>query len=128
MVLVVAAVVLRQGKVLICRRPLGKHHGGLWEFPGGKVEAGESNTTALSRELDEELGITSAVVDPVPIGKVTEGELCLHFHIVDLDGEPEAKEHSDIAWVETSDLLRLELAPIDRRFAESCFWEGALHE
>ena len=55
--LVVAAVVRRGDTVLLCRRPLEKRHGGLWEFPGGKVQPGETATQALERELDEELGL-----------------------------------------------------------------------
>ena len=54
---VAAAIFNKQGDLLIAQRPLDKHMGGLWEFPGGKVEAGEAVTDALCRELDEELGI-----------------------------------------------------------------------
>ena len=56
--IVAAAIFSKQGDLLITQRPLDKHHmGGLWEFPGGEVEAGEAVTDALCRELDEELGI-----------------------------------------------------------------------
>ena len=54
---VAAAIFNKQGDLLIAQRPLDQHMGGLWEFPGGKVEAGEAVTDALCRELDEELGI-----------------------------------------------------------------------
>ena len=54
---VAAAIFNKQGDLLIAQRPLDKHMGGLWEFPGGKMEAGEAFTDALCRELDEELGI-----------------------------------------------------------------------
>ncbi|MEL0028069.1 MAG: 8-oxo-dGTP diphosphatase MutT, partial [Perlucidibaca sp.] len=58
-ILVVAAVIRgRDGRILLARRPEGVHQGGLWEFPGGKVEAGEAESDALVRELQEELGIT----------------------------------------------------------------------
>src|SRR5688572_7033833 len=55
---VLAAVVHRNGKYLICQRPLNKRHGGLWEFPGGKIESGETNLDAAQRELQEELSVS----------------------------------------------------------------------
>jgi len=63
----VAAAVIRavDGRVLIAKRPLDKHQGGLWEFHGGKVEAGESVEAALARELAEELGITVTAAQPM---------------------------------------------------------------
>lgn len=63
---VVAAVIRdRDGRVLLAQRPLHKHQGGLWEFPGGKVEAGETEAQALSRELTEELGLTPTALEPL---------------------------------------------------------------
>src|SRR5690242_21147044 len=55
---VLAAVVLRYGRYLVCRRPAHKRHGGLWEFPGGKLEPGESLLDAANRELTEELNVS----------------------------------------------------------------------
>ena len=57
MIVVAAGLVVRDGRVLISRRPEGRHQGGKWEFPGGKLEVGESPEEALVRELREELGI-----------------------------------------------------------------------
>src|SRR5690606_37599200 len=54
---VLAGVIERRGELLLCQRPLHKRHGGLWEFPGGKVEPGEEDLDALRRELAEELGV-----------------------------------------------------------------------
>jgi 8-oxo-dGTP diphosphatase len=65
MTTVVAAVIGRDGQVLIGQRPAGKQHGLKWEFPGGKVEPGESPEGALRRELDEELGIQAAIGDRI---------------------------------------------------------------
>jgi len=62
---VVAAVIERDGQVLIGQRPAGKRHSLKWEFPGGKVEPGESPEGALRRELDEELGIQAAIGDRI---------------------------------------------------------------
>lgn len=64
-ILVVAAVIRRDGRILIAQRPRDKHMGGLWEFPGGKVEAGEPVQHALVRELEEELGITPTGFRPL---------------------------------------------------------------
>jgi len=64
LVLVVAAVVVRGGRVLLSRRPPGKHLAGLWEFPGGKVEDGETPEAALVREVREELGIEIDALRP----------------------------------------------------------------
>ena len=63
---VVAAVVERRGKYLVCRRPAHKRHADKWEFPGGKVHAGESDSDAIRRELDEELAVDArATADPL---------------------------------------------------------------
>ena len=63
--LVVAAALCQGGKVLISQRPAGKRDSGLWEFPGGKVEPGETPLEALSRELKEELGVVIGDADPI---------------------------------------------------------------
>jgi 8-oxo-dGTP pyrophosphatase MutT (NUDIX family) len=69
--LVVAGALVRgegaEARLLLQQRPLGKHHGGLWEFPGGKVEPGETPAEALARELAEELGIAVDPADCVPL-------------------------------------------------------------
>jgi 8-oxo-dGTP diphosphatase len=62
---VVAAVIKRDGRVLICQRKTGRRHGGKWEFPGGKVEPGEDLKSALKRELLEELGISAVIGDRI---------------------------------------------------------------
>src|SRR5688500_16930335 len=62
---VLAAVIGRNGRWLICERPLTKRHGGLWEFPGGKLEVGESLADAARREVAEELGVTAIHIGSV---------------------------------------------------------------
>lgn len=76
---VVAACIAERGKVLVQQRPAHKARGGLWEFPGGKVDAGETDAAALTREIDEELGIAIAVHDL--IGEATQdfGDLTVHL-------------------------------------------------
>ena len=73
---VVAAVIRKQDKFLLALRPPHKHHGNLWEFPGGKVAVGETNSAAISRELKEELGLSVSSVEAV-LGQVDEGELSI---------------------------------------------------
>jgi 8-oxo-dGTP diphosphatase len=112
---VVAAVIERAGRILIARRHAGSHLGGLWEFPGGKRQPGETPEAALVREVREELDV-----------KVTVGELLddvewtypekmvrLLFFRCALDGEPRAAEGQEIAWVAPADLDRYEFPPAD---------------
>lgn len=112
---VVAAVIRRDGRLLLCRRPPEKRHGGEWEFPGGKVLADESILSAAQRELSEELGVSvrgvksSATVGiPDPDSRYT-----VEFVPVQVEGEPEPREHTELAWVREQDLLDYDLAPPD---------------
>ena len=90
------------GSVLLARRPAHLHQGGLWEFPGGKLEPGESEAVALARELAEELGIV--VLDAVPLIRVThrypECRVRLAaWEVLRWDGEPAPREGQPLAWV-----------------------------
>lgn len=105
----VAAGVIRSGDghVLIARRPLNKHQGGLWEFPGGKVEAGETAEAALTRELEEELGI--AVTASRPLIQVSHDYpdkrvLLDVWEVLAFSGEPHGAEGQPLAWVDPEDL------------------------
>ena len=83
MIAVVAGVVRREGRVLLCQRPEGKRFGLLWEFPGGKVEAGETPEAALERELREELDVetrTGRVLDALRLDARGGGDLLLLFY------------------------------------------------
>jgi 8-oxo-dGTP diphosphatase len=86
-------------------------NGGLWEFPGGKVEAGEDDRSALARELLEELG-TRAVVECC-MGAAEDGRIRLHCYKARLLGEPVALEHDRIAWFPVQDLPALPMPPAD---------------
>jgi mutator protein MutT len=117
---VVAAVVAdATGRLLVCQRPAHKRHGGLWEFPGGKIEKGETDLHAARRELSEELGVTVTVVGQ-PLLKVHDpgSPFVIEFMSVQIEGQPTPLEHSELRWVEVSDLLALPLAPSDRAFAQ----------
>ena len=105
---VVAAVIRRSnGEVLIARRPTSAQHGGLWEFPGGKVEAGESAYEALARELAEELGIEVRAAHPlirVP-HDYPQGPVLLDvWEVKAFDGVAHGREGQPLAWVASSEL------------------------
>ncbi|MCC6932153.1 MAG: (deoxy)nucleoside triphosphate pyrophosphohydrolase [Deltaproteobacteria bacterium] len=117
MMKVTAAILERNGKVLICRRPQNKTLGGLWEFPGGKIEAEESPKDCLKRELQEELGIEQADI----------GEYLGTYHYHGLNNQIELyayrvpyphgqialHEHEDAKWIKINDHIEFEFAPID---------------
>ena len=122
-VTVVAAVVRRNGKVLVCRRPKGKRHAGLWEFPGGKVRTDESVEQAVKRELAEELRLTVDSVGETLFSAQDPGSpFVILFMETTVSGEPEPLEHDEVRWVRPDALSGLPLAPADRRFAESCLF------
>ena len=105
----VAAAVIRgtDGKILIARRADTQHQGGLWEFPGGKVEAGESVEAALGRELQEELGIV--VKAARPLIKVQHDYPDKHvlldvWEVSEFTGEPHGAEGQPLAWVSQREL------------------------
>jgi mutator protein MutT len=115
---VVAAVIERGEAVLICRRPEGKNHGGLWGFPGGKMAPGESVAEAVARELNEELNVQTESVTDVLFSVTDElSGYQIHFVPATISGEPTALEHSAIAWCDRKDLSNYALAPSDREFA-----------
>ncbi len=107
---VAAAVIRRDGRVLLSRRPVAAHQGGKWEFPGGKLEAGESAAEALGRELDEELGIRPTRYRPlitVP-HDYPDKSVVLHVFLVEaFSGTPAGREGQAIRWVDREDLNAL---------------------
>lgn len=114
---VAAAIIIKKGQYLIARRRGGTHLGGLWEFPGGKRESGESLEDCLRRELSEELGIE--VTPPRPFTVVQhdypEKSVELHFFFCSvLKGVPRALGCDDVCWVLPEDLLTYEFPEADR--------------
>lgn len=100
--------------VLCAQRPAGGPLGGRWEFPGGKVEPGESRRQALRREIREELRCEVEVGTQVESTPDDRSSLTLTtFYCTILDGEPEATEHAELRWVPRTELGRLEWAPAD---------------
>jgi 8-oxo-dGTP diphosphatase len=119
LVRVLAAVIERNERYLICKRPDHKRHGGLWEFPGGKIEMGESDHDAASRELREELGVTVTAVSEAVFKRQDEGSVFLiEFIPVEIVGEPQEIEHTAHCWVRAEDLFSYNLAPSDRIFVQ----------
>lgn len=100
----VAAAVIEdtQGRIFIAKRPDDKHQGGLWEFPGGKVEDGETAEQALVRELEEEIGIGVTNCKPliqVPYHYPDKSVLLDVFHVTGFEGEAWGKERQEVTWV-----------------------------
>jgi mutator protein MutT len=115
---VMAAVITRDDQFLLCQRPAHKRHGGLWEFPGGKVEPGETQLSAVQRELHEELGVDVTAVGDVEFSIADPGsEFVIQFLRVTIVGEPRCLEHASLAWVSPAELLGAPLAPSDRHYA-----------
>lgn len=128
MVVVAAGIVRRAGRIMLCQRKPGKANGLKWEFPGGKLEPGESPEAALERELREELGVqtrTGRIFDAVH--RVENGRelLILFFFSELLSGEPRTLDCADIAWAAATELTRFDLAPADARVAALLQAEGA---
>lgn len=115
---VVAAVVERGGRLLLCRRPAGKRHAGLWEFPGGKLLPGEPVADAVRRELAEELAVEVLAVGERLLAVPDPGSLFIvEFYPVRIAGRPKALEHEELGWFRPDELAGLDLAPSDRAFA-----------
>jgi 8-oxo-dGTP diphosphatase len=118
---VAVALIDVRGRVLIAQRPFDKEHGGLWEFPGGKIEPGESPEAALIRELREELGVTVAAehLEPLTFSSADRGTrhlLLLLYRCTAWQGEARALDAAAIRWVEPEALADFDMPPADRPF------------
>lgn len=125
---VTAAVITKAGQVLIARRPSNGLLGGMWEFPGGKVEQGETLAAGLQREILEELGISVAVGNPFGIYQhgYTHFKVTLHaFCCSLLDGEPQALHASEIRWVSPGELAGFPMGKIDRQISRRLTQAGS---
>ncbi len=116
--LVVAALILRDSKVLICQRRPDQAMGLKWEFPGGKVEAGESAEQALRRELEEELGITAEIGKRIVHIRHTYrsgSAIDLQFFLVStFEGELTNRIFNDLRWSPLDELTRYDFLTADR--------------
>ena len=116
---VAAALIDADGRVLVAQRPAGKHLAGQWEFPGGKIEPGETPETALVRELAEELGIDTAASCLAPAGFASHAYP--DFHLVLLlfacrkwRGKARGRDGQQVAWHRPNALFALDMPPADR--------------
>jgi 8-oxo-dGTP diphosphatase len=116
------------GRWLMHRRPLDKHHGGLWEFPGGKVEAHEMPCETLQRELSEELGIRCDLTACAPAAfaesTAADGHVALVillYTVARWEGEPRALEGGNKGWFTPREVLALAMPPLDIRLAAQLF-------
>jgi 8-oxo-dGTP diphosphatase len=125
MLFVVAAALTNENdEILLQKRPAGRSMAGLWEFPGGKVEGGETPELALIREMEEELGVGIEVKNLYPITFASEDlgnkHLILLLYICRIwTGEPKALESPEIAWVSLSEMRNLEMPPADGPFIDA---------
>jgi 8-oxo-dGTP diphosphatase len=123
LLVVAAAMVDAEGRILIAQRPAHKSLGGLWEFPGGKVEPGESCEAALVRELKEELAvhIEADALDPYAFASHAYEDFNLLMPLYVLrrwQGEPAPLEAQALAWVKPQDLLNYAMPPADLPLVE----------
>ncbi len=115
--LVTCALIVAENKVLVCRRPRNKSRGGLWEFPGGKVQSGERPADCIKRELLEELGITVGIIKTLD---------AVHHYYPDLEikllpfvceiagGKITLHEHSEVKWLNEAQLRNMQLCDADK--------------
>ena len=116
---VTAAVIERNGKYLVSRRP--REDEDVWEFPGGKVEEGETFEQSLQREISEELGMDVEVGDAVKVVKTSRGDkkLLIHFYECKITaGKPVALGCREFSWLAPKDLLSLPFAAADKAMAK----------
>ena len=114
-IVVLAAIIERDGRFLVSRRLKGTHLAGLWEFPGGKREPGETDEACLRREISEELGVDAEIA-----GEIFSTEhaypdrvVRLHFRECAIPKDPIAMLGQELRWVASADLHSLEFPPAD---------------
>ncbi|HEY2149739.1 MAG TPA: (deoxy)nucleoside triphosphate pyrophosphohydrolase [Vicinamibacterales bacterium] len=114
-IVVTAAVIERDGHFLVTRRPQGVHLQGLWEFPGGKCEAGESLVACLERELREELAVAAKVGDEIltTAHEYPDRRVELHFLACELLGVPSPQIYQEMRWASRAELTTLQFPPAD---------------
>ena len=121
---VTAGILEENGRVLIARRGPGRHMAGKWEFPGGKIEPGETPEQSLARELQEELDVR-ARVGTFLCRTFFEGDgvslELLVFRVEGFDGLPVLREHQEIRWVLPCELFSYDLADSDRRVVQALY-------
>ena len=118
---VVAALIWRGDKFMICQRPAHKASALLWEFVGGKVESGETKEQALVRECREELAVTVCVREVFAEAVHEYPDITVHltlFNATIAEGEPQKLEHNDIRWITPAEIPSYEFSPADSEILE----------
>jgi 8-oxo-dGTP diphosphatase len=133
LIVAAAAFVRSDGRLLLAQRPVGKPMAGLWEFPGGKVEAGETPQGALARELREELGVDVAETDMDAFSFASHSYEKFHllmpvFMVRRWEGEIEAREGQQLAWVSAAEIRSYPAPEADLPLIEHFIdWSKAKH-
>ena len=125
---VVAALIDRDGRFLICQRPAHKARALLWEFVGGKVEPGETKEQALVRECREELGVTVRVGEVFLEVTHAYPDLTVHltlFRAAITEGTPLRLEHNDLRWITAAEIPRYDFCPADEVILQKLMEEWA---
>lgn len=115
---VVGALIEKDGKYLVCKRKSDDRFGSLWEFPGGKVEHGEDKTSALKREIKEELGIEIDIYEFIHIfeDEVCDMKIVVYLYRASIkNGNPECIECDELKWLSLDEIGSLNLAPADKK-------------
>ncbi|MFC1883978.1 8-oxo-dGTP diphosphatase MutT [Thermodesulfobacteriota bacterium] len=118
---VAAGIIRKDGLILIARRPKGRHLAGLWEFPGGKQEDGESLENCLEREMREELGLSVKADKSVMRVDYEYAKKTISLYFFEcyvLGGEPEVMESQDVKWVNPMDLSEFNFPPPDMKLVD----------
>ena len=117
-----AALIMNHGKLLITRRPKGSHLGGMWEFPGGKLESNETLRECLKREIREELGMDVSVNRLVLTVQQEYDERIVtlnFFECACFRGSPKSLEGQEVLWVDLEDLRQYPFPPPDEKIIET---------
>ena len=120
MTTVTAAVIERDGRILICRRRADQQHPGKWEFPGGKLEPGEEPAACLRRELREELAIDASIGAEITRYRYQypgRAEIQLIFYrVTEFEGEPDYSHFGEVCWAKRNELPRFDFLDGDVEF------------
>lgn len=123
MIEVTAAVIRENGKFLICQRAKGKNCELLWEFPGGKIEPGETAEQCIVRECQEELGVTLNVEQELTDVVYTYPDRTVHLHFFltqVIGGQLQRKEHNAFAWITPDEIPQYEFCSADAEMLQKC--------